>query len=86
MESALECNQRAAECERLAGTTISEPARHVMKAAAEQWRKLAEEAVKRERLAALASPVTMTVGLETPPAMPSPPTIGPVDPEEKPKH
>jgi len=52
MNSALECNQRAAECERLAASTNSEPARYVMKAAAEQWRKLAEEAEKRERLAA----------------------------------
>lgn len=52
MKSADECNQRAAECERLAETTKSDQARYVMKAAAEQWRKLAEEAVKRERAAA----------------------------------
>jgi hypothetical protein len=56
MKSAFECNQRAAECERLAENTTSDSARQVMKAAVGQWHKLADEAEKRERLAEAASP------------------------------
>jgi hypothetical protein len=47
MKSAFECNQRADECERLAATTSSEPAREAMKAAVRQWHKLAADAEKR---------------------------------------
>jgi hypothetical protein len=47
MKSARECNQHAAECDRLAATTDSEQAREAMKAAVRQWHKLAADAEKR---------------------------------------
>ena len=52
-----ECLERAAECDRLAEITDSKTAHHVMRAAAAQWRRMAEATMARERsgLAALAA-------------------------------
>ena len=42
MKSALECFQRAAECERLARQAVTDSNRTTLLAAARQWRKLGE--------------------------------------------
>jgi hypothetical protein len=57
--TASECLQRAAECDGLAATTDSDTARYVMKAAAAQWRKIAETITTREHLALPVSPNSM---------------------------
>jgi hypothetical protein len=50
-------------------------------------KRLAEQAAELEKqAAALATPVTLSVGLEDPPAIPDARTEGQVDPEEKSKH
>jgi len=50
-------------------------------------RELEEQAAELEKQAAAsASPVTLSVGLETPPTTPDQPANDPVDPEQKAKH
>jgi hypothetical protein len=54
--TASECLQRAAECDRLARATDSETAHYVMRAAAAQWRRMAEANMARERSGLAAFP------------------------------